>query len=421
MKHSVLIATALLGSAVTSPVMAQQDLDEQKSQLEKEKALIEAQTALITAKTAKTRAKFGFDDLPSFENKTTLGTSGGEIEAALLISTAVEEAASTIVGKITNKACEDKDKAKVAELTDKKMPISHRTTEDECGNSGDPDFLIITGSNKENFNLPVVLQTELESLESRFRSIPRIKVPAALADGGGALGGVAPAAIVPFVTALSGLLGTETTVTGVEVGVDDEQLAVALAGQLSALKKSVRLYHHDPGRLRFKDLEESVIGKQVVALKEFRDNAMVVRKNNSPKKNQTSDQNKTVEKIDVIVASFDALYGQITKRGGDGLSIFVKAILLNSYNTQETKIVRVKATKSGGSLIHSKNIWTTFGVDPLKVSGGLLVSYSMVDSNGNVEVAGRLACRTSLASLRKIQSGKWKNTLNSRKMGAECK
>ncbi len=416
MKQSVLLATVLFGSTVTSPVMAQQSLDEQKNQIDKEKALVEAQTALITAKTAHTKAKFGFDDLPSFENKTELGTNGGEIESALLISTAVEEAAKSIEKKISKEFNENK----VVEKTDNKRTVGTKTPVDDSSKPKSPKFLIIAGANELNFNLPIVLQAELESLESRFKSIPGVRVPMVPRDGG-EVQGAGLAAVLPFVTALSGLLGTETSVTGVDVGVDDKQIAVALAGRLSGSGKTVRLYHHDPGRLSLADLKDSVTGKQIAVLKQLRDSAMSTRKSISPKRNQTASQKTIVAKIDSIVADFDSLYGQITKRGDDGYSTYIKAVLLGSYNTKGTKIVRVKANKSGGSLIHSKNIWTTFGVDPLKASGGLIVSYSMVNTNGDIEFAGQLACRTSLASLRKIQSGKWKNTLDSSKMRADCR
>jgi len=372
--------------ALASPVLAEDAEKDEKSELVDKKDLAEAKTNLINAEKALVKAKFGLDDLPKFENKTELKDKGGEIEAALLTSAAVDEAAAVIAGKVSG---------------------SH--------------VLVLTGSTQVDFNLPFVLKHELESLKSSFVSIPGVQpaiecgVRIRTDDDGPRAGGAGLTAIIPFISALSGLLGTETTVTGVVVGIDDNQLATALAGKLAAASKTVRLYHHDAGRLSADQLKNNKIAKLMTCLNSLRMQSGTVRDGQPKKKKQNA-------KIDATITSFDNLATQITKAGDDGRSTYVRAILLDQYNdsANDYKTVRVKADKSGGSLVHNKNIWTTFGVDPLKVSGGLLVSYSIVDRAGNVISGGRLACQTNLASLRKIQSGKWRNSGQSKAAKASC-
>lgn len=414
MKNYLLASTAFALTLWGMPAAAQDSLQNKKAALEEMKELLtleldieKAENDLIKAKNDKLKTKLGLDELPKFENKTELINNGGEIEAALLTSTAVEKAASLIKDEIVGR---EATKKTGIETTKKK------------GN-----FLVLTGAARVDFNLPVILMAELQSVKYQFGQIPGIiQCPTAdsqraLPDGAIAGGGIGAA--VSVITALSGLLGTETTVTGFNVGVEDNQLATALAGELVSSAANVRLYHHDIGRLSLDQLNKSDINKKIGCLQSLRQSAADIRKKKAAKKKQSDSDKAALAQIDVIAARFDTLYTQIAKRGDDGYSTFAKAVLFNQYTDEinDYKVVRVKADKSGGSLVHNKNIWTTFGIDPLKVSGGLLVSYSVINRSGNVEKAGRLACQTSLASLRKIQSGKWRNSIDEGRGIAVCR
>jgi hypothetical protein len=72
-------------------------------------------------------------------------------------------------------------------------------------------------------------------------------------------------------------------------------------------------------------------------------------------------------------------------------------------------ILRVHVDKAGGSLVHRTNIGTFLGVDPLRVTGGLIASYDVTDpSSGRVAYTDILVCRTSLSRLRPIHDASWK-------------
>ena len=61
-----------------------------------------------------------------------------------------------------------------------------------------------------------------------------------------------------------------------------------------------------------------------------------------------------------------------------------------------------------GTITNSKNIKTFLWGDPVRVSGGLIASYTLVDANdGAVITAGTIVCQTTQAKLRNIQSGNW--------------
>ncbi len=60
--------------------------------------------------------------------------------------------------------------------------------------------------------------------------------------------------------------------------------------------------------------------------------------------------------------------------------------------------------------MNTKNLATTFGADPLKVSGGVVASYLLIDSStGAATSGGVLTCNTTLASIRSVQERKWRN------------
>lgn len=91
-----------------------------------------------------------------------------------------------------------------------------------------------------------------------------------------------------------------------------------------------------------------------------------------------------------------------------GVVPIVQAARYANLLGDERRVLRVNVDETGGSVVNTKNIATTFGVDPVKVSGGLLVSYTLTDPNmGRVLAGNVLHCRTTLASLRRVQEARW--------------
>jgi hypothetical protein len=94
----------------------------------------------------------------------------------------------------------------------------------------------------------------------------------------------------------------------------------------------------------------------------------------------------------------------VTTPNDQGVVPLLSAARLADLRENDYPILRVHVDKAGGSLVNTKNIATTFGVDPLKVSGAVVASYIMTDpKTGFVTTAGILSCSTTLTSIRKVQ------------------
>lgn len=86
-------------------------------------------------------------------------------------------------------------------------------------------------------------------------------------------------------------------------------------------------------------------------------------------------------------------------------SALEKAVLIEAFARDATdfRILRVDVEKAGGTLINRSNIWTTIGFNGVTMSGGLVVTYRLVDPvNGKIEKADTLVCYSPSQSLRAI-------------------
>lgn len=259
--------------------------------------------------------------------------------------------------------------------------------------------LVLSGNDIVDFSFPQTVALQMQVLEEAYQSAFAAASKLDAASPELAVAGVSTA-LLALKTA-AGLFGQETTVTGVDMAsIDDAMLANAVAGQLAGCSVLVTKTMGVPDfgnsaiydRLQ-KLIKERIRGQELVA--------------SYPEK--PSDAQKAVialfKEADTQLAAFHKAATTATDKGVVPLS---QAILLEKVDLRQSRILRVSVNAKGGSLVNSKNIATTFGVDPVKVSGGLVVSYSVTHpGDGLVKEAGIVTCQTSLASLRKIQTRRW--------------
>ena len=113
-------------------------------------------------------------------------------------------------------------------------------------------------------------------------------------------------------------------------------------------------------------------------------------------------------RLDHALARFKSLFDRATTANAQGMVPITLAIRLARLASLEPKILRVYAEHSGGSFVSKKNLATTLGFDPMKVSGGVVASYTITDPvQGLVLRHGIISCRTAYTSLRKVQAGTW--------------
>lgn len=362
---ATLAATAVL--FISAPAFAQEEAQE-PTLLEK----IQAQTALETAKAARARAeadRIAALGIPSFDGKTELsGDNAGAMEAEMLSAAALRKAASKIATSLTG-------------ISDKKL-------------------ILLTQSDNIDFSRHVVINTQIEFLTRGLRDLNSDSRSLSVA---GALA---------LVQAGAGLLRSETTLSGVAAtSLDDEALLWLTGQQLKGKAKSVVIPTANVGGA-FEAGASRVINNFEALISELNKAKAELERLSKVKKPDAKTKAK-IEEYKALIDRTNTFVNSMTTADDDNLVPLVVAARQADLMEGDPLILRLHVNKAGGSLVNTKNIATTFGVDPLKVSGAVLVSYLLTDpKTGGLEGAGLVICRTSLVTLRKVHQGRWQPETN---------
>ena len=357
---------------MVSPAYAEDDpnaaITAQTARINAETARINAEAALTTAKAAQGKAGIEALGLPKFDNKTELVEKGGAIETAMLASRAVSAAATEI----------------------------HVNRQIVCPTDGSP-IVVLAGNEVFDLNSATTMLARINyHAEVLHQAMP----------GPGKNGGIKfvdPGTLIGLVSAAAGLFGNDTKVSGVDLPeLNDAMLANAVAGQLTPC---AILPSAGGGIANFKDSSIATSLKDLVKLR----NQAAALLEQIPTKKASPAQKADAAKLTAAINEFDLFYKAINTPEADGKSALIRAILVDSVTSKpKPLLLRVTINRSGGTITNSKNITTFFGADPVRVSGGLIASYTLVDANsGAVVTAGTMACQTAQARLRDVQSGNW--------------
>jgi hypothetical protein len=325
--------------------------------------------------------------LPTYDGKTTLGTEGGKIESAMLSVDALRGAAYAIAGV---------------------LPTS--------GN-----LMLLIDDEVVDLGSASLLHAQMNAIRLTFHRAgvidAEVRSSGVAADGG--------ASAVAAMTAVTGLLRSETTVTGLALEkIDSRMLATLIATRLggrailpnAAIASQDGLWVDDTPCTSSVNTEAARIaaanlcwkGKSLwQALGTLSD--LQVKAQRAKENLGTSDDDKAVgARLDAAMTRFTAFFTKATSADDKGAVPLASAMRVQEFLDKRPKVLRVRVNQAGGSFINSKNLATTFGLDPVKVSGGLIASYQLTDPfSGVVEGGGVVICRTTLTSLRKIQSDTW--------------
>lgn len=407
-KRSIVFLTAT--SLIAQPVLADDDPNAatkaQTAAIEAETAKTNADAAKITAQTARDKAQIDSLGLPHFDNKTTLTDDGGAIEAAMLSTRAIS-AASLRIGTLVGKVCSDAtNAAKLAPATASAPKVNGVAGSEPwiqliSGKSvarPTPSWrvVVLAGNEKIDLNSGKLMLAKIAYFNRKFAAL--LPPPAKSKASGPKLLFESATMIPAAISAVAGLLGSETTVSGVKLPeVDDHMLANAVAGQLKgcAILPSV-----GAGMV---DLENDPISIAIgEVLNQRNQAAALVAASKTPKAYR-------IAELKATNADFDTFLKEIGTAGGDGQTPFVQASLADRMAAvPELMILRVVVNRSGGTITNTKNIGTYFGTDPVRVSGGLVASFVLVKAqSGEVVIGDTLACQTARVKLRDVQSGNW--------------
>ncbi len=340
------------------------------ARLNAEAARINAEAALNTAKAAKDKAAIEALGLPKIENKTTLENDGGAIETSMLASYAVSKAAEELAGKV---------KAKTENCGDKSQKI-----------------IVLAGNATLDLNGGRAIRARMDYLATAFTNVMKATEPK---QGNRGPASMSATLITAAISAASSLFANDVKVSGIDLTeIDDAMLANAVAGHLAGC---AYLPSAAPG---IADLDNSELAKSLANLTAQRQIA-----NLRMTKLAQSDKDGAAA-LKAVIDDFDAFNKLISTANEAGQTPFISAILAEQLVENDPWLLRVAVNKAGGTITNTKNIATTlFAADPVRVSGGLVASYVLVDaSDGSVQAAGSVSCQTARVRLGQVQNGDWR-------------
>src|SRR5262249_51650988 len=149
--------------------------------------------------------------------------------------------------------------------------------------------------------------------------------------------------------------------------------AVAAALTSQAIIPSVAI-----GTVTAKDLTTSPILKQLSELDEKDKKASEMLAPLKPD-NPAAKDKKLVASIQAVRKHYSDFFIRVTTADAQGVVPITRAARLEQLTAAADRVLRVHVEKAGGSLINKKNIATFFGADPVHVTGGLVVSYTLTN------------------------------------------
>lgn len=373
MKSSIFAAAA--GAAIALlPGGARAQAADPNQQVKDETTRIQAETALENARADNAKAeaaRIQAMGLPSFEGKAELGANAGAMEVNLLASRALGAAADRIAGD----------------------------------NQG--SMVLLAGDEVVDFGAADSMKLQMDAIAALYK-IAGIKAPSPPGTkhpGPAPAGGALPAAIAAF-SAVAGLLRSDSTLTGADASaVTQQMLVAAIAARLARLKHPAVLPTAlvsgvPPEGKKLYDRLNDLAALRLVA-EQRKAVLSAIKKPGAAEKAELAN-------ITAATARHDAFLAKVMVPDDKGAIPFATAARLAGLLGTDRSILRVYVNKAGGSIVNTKNIATTFGVDPLKISGGVVVSYvRSTPSTGEITAADVLSCDTTLTSVRSIQERRW--------------
>lgn len=391
------ITLALLATAAATP-SALSAQGESEPTLQTETARIKAQAELERARADRDRAsadRIAALGLPSFEGKTTMGDGAGAMEATMLASHAVREAAAMIAHGV---------------------PKETRTVSAGGVSSTVPrKVIVLAGEEGLDFSQVGALGAEMDAIR-------QVMLPLASGgEGGGALG---IATVISAATAAAGLLRSDTEVAALDLpALSNRILASMVAAELGerAIIPSAAIGSLEP-EAEQADWDKKSIMQKINALVALRRQVEARKPKPADAEKPTKEEQAKIAPYTAALARFDAFFTRVTTGDDKGQLPLVRTARLDQLWRDEPRILRVYLDKAGGSRVIRKNIGTTLTLaTPVKVSGGIIASYIVTNpTTGGLLAFDFISCRTTFTSIQSVQRGVWPNTSTPAGDKAQC-
>lgn len=255
---------------------------------------------------------------------------------------------------------------------------------------GDRTLLVVGGPEAVEFGRALVMKAEIDLLARRLRDVCRCQNRLLVSSSFPAIAG-----------AVIGLLKSETSVTGIDQSLDARLLAAAVAGKFgNAILPSAAVSGG----------ADSDLMRSFGALVETADAAQREYETLAAVKDPSGPQKDKRDRLKALLDIYDALYKRVATANAEGVVPLAVAARLHALLEKEPLILRVTPEKAGGTLLKRTNVVTALGGESVFVSGGLVSSYQLTDpATGRLIQAGIVTCRTTLASLKRVQNASWRS------------
>lgn len=220
---------------------------------------------------------------------------------------------------------------------------------------------------------------------------------------------------IDAVTKLLGFFRSDFKVGGSELTADQGALAEAVSGQLRSPASGTNVpvvyiyslyYKYDPA------FDAEFLSKELKPLQQLHSQAGGVQRTgetrvaslNADAAKLTADSDKekkakmiekagrlqlTIDRLKKVIGLYDAMTDRLAGEGK--MEALVRQFEISQRLAgKDTFVLTAKMHKVGGSHYVEKNLWTTFGAMPFKVMGGVIVSYSLFESQTSQLLASEL-------------------------------
>lgn len=335
----------------------------------------QASKAKSDAEAAAAAAKFG--PLSNYQTAGTIeaGANSGKIEVAMLASEATRSAAAQIVRELCTM-------------------LSTKPGGSACGKDAKAParLLVFADADKPTFDALDAFRAELRSIRMQLDSAkPKAST--------GPRGEFVEASAAGFSTALSvlgNLLRSDYKLSSIDISQGDSMVVKSFLreARLAGLNSALSVPSIYSGRI---DFDSNPAVKELETAEKLRNEvaeqaASMRRGAKNPKAKAAIEP--AASAMDKAVARFDAFVTRIGTPGEAGkvpLAIIARQAQIASNLDEDTHVLILKSEMAGGSAYAKKNFWTFFGRMPFFVSGGSLVSYTVLKGrDGEVLYAGVL-------------------------------
>lgn len=401
MKH-YLVHGAAIAALLATPVRAEDAPDPNAATIA-HTAELNAQKDLVNAETGLFKAKFDALGLPTVDGKVTAGEQAGLMETQMLSAGAVAQAATKIAAVVDGHAdsrpviilgpSEKLDLTVGASIQNRMNTLAQKAKEFKAKGCKVGPW----------FDLPKESEADEQSNDNFTFDF---RVP----------GGALPLAAVGEVLKV---LRVDTDIQALTFSETERILVNGLASKVKNARLPGEIVQLNPNSalvsswISLGDLSQELSGcsqtinKALAARKlehgEATGRNAVIEAEAKARADAMSEQAKAIE----------AYRNAVNTPGETGQTPLAAAEGIADLAKQNPLVLRAAVEHSGGTRVKRTHIGTAFGAYGINLTGGLVVSYRLVDpTTGTPRLAGVAVCRTGLASLQDVHKGKVKAAEN---------